>query len=538
MRLKMPLSDIRILQNFIGDYVGDLRGRAGADLHLQGTYDEPELFGDIKLENISFTENYLKARMHFSTTVEVNKQAIVLNRFDIYDEKNNKGVVNGAIRHKNFKDFVLDINIKDMKDFHCLHTTVKDNSSFYGDAYVNGSASIKGPVDDITIAVDATSRKNTSIVIPMGGGEVSGEYNFITFENVMDSTRDIAMKSVRELTDITVKLDLELTRDAELLLKFDSQSDDRILARGTGNIRMLINAFGDFNMYGNYTIDRGEYLFTLANFLTRNFKIKQGSTINFDGDPMNARLNVTAVYELKAAPAILAGQLPESDMESLKNPVPVKCNLDLRGKLTQPEIRFGMEIDYISISNSSARNGLQNAVKQIESDQEEMSRQVFALLTFNSFVQPAFTQGASGGISSASAYNATFGSLISSQLSSLLPRGTKTQFGVSTGKNVETEKNEFVVNMHRNLINDRLSTDVSVDAANPGLYNVNVQYMLTRDGRLKVRVFSQSTNDQFYNSSISTQGLGFFYRKEFEYFFPNRQRNLGKAKNKEPEKDK
>ena len=54
-------------------------------------------------------------------------------------------------------------------------------------------------------------------------------------------------------------------------------------------------------MYGDYTITEGSYLFTLQNIINKRFIIESGSTIQWVGDPMDARLNINAVYKLKAS---------------------------------------------------------------------------------------------------------------------------------------------------------------------------------------------------------------------------------------------
>ena len=49
-------------------------------------------------------------------------------------------------------------------------------------------------------------------------------------------------------------------------------------------------------MYGDYTITEGSYLFTLQNIINKRFIIENGSTIQWTGEPLDARLNINAVY--------------------------------------------------------------------------------------------------------------------------------------------------------------------------------------------------------------------------------------------------
>ena len=47
---------------------------------------------------------------------------------------------------------------------------------------------------------------------------------------------------------------------------------------------------------GSYTLDRGDYNFTLQDVIIKDFTIKPGSEIVFNGDPYGAQLKIQAVY--------------------------------------------------------------------------------------------------------------------------------------------------------------------------------------------------------------------------------------------------
>ena len=54
-------------------------------------------------------------------------------------------------------------------------------------------------------------------------------------------------------------------------------------------------------MYGDYTITEGSFLFSLQNIINKKFIIENGSTIQWTGAPMDAMLNIDAIYKLKAS---------------------------------------------------------------------------------------------------------------------------------------------------------------------------------------------------------------------------------------------
>jgi len=87
----------------------------------------------------------------------------------------------------------------------------------------------------------------------------------------------------------------EITNDANITLIFDELLGDKIEAAGHGNLRMEVNTFGDFNMYGGLTIDRGNYLFTALDLINKYFTVNPGGTLFWDGNPYNAKIELDAI---------------------------------------------------------------------------------------------------------------------------------------------------------------------------------------------------------------------------------------------------
>ena len=77
---------------------------------------------------------------------------------------------------------------------------------------------------------------------------------------------------------------------------------DIITARGFGDIAMTVDKQNELNLAGKYTIDEGDYLFTLGlerfeNLVNKRFVIANGSTINWYGDPYNADIDIDALIK-------------------------------------------------------------------------------------------------------------------------------------------------------------------------------------------------------------------------------------------------
>ena len=69
---------------------------------------------------------------------------------------------------------------------------------------------------------------------------------------------------------------------------------------GGGELRMKYNNVDNLRLTGRYTLNNGEMKYSLPVIPLKTFTIQDGSYIEFTGDPMNPRLNITATEHNKA----------------------------------------------------------------------------------------------------------------------------------------------------------------------------------------------------------------------------------------------
>jgi hypothetical protein len=117
--------------------------------------------------------------------------------------------------------------------------------------------------------------------------------------------------------------------------------------------------------------------------------------------------------------------------------------------------------------------------------------------------------------------------LLSSQLSNMLSQlSDDVNIGVNYVQGGATAKDNLSVNLQTQLFNDRVSIDGNVGTANNATTSqnttnmvgeFNVEVKLTDDGMVRIRVFNRSNQYLLLSNDVPyTQGVGLFYRKEFE----------------------
>src|SRR5690606_37981140 len=126
---------------------------------------------------------------------------------------------------------------------------------------------------------------------------------------------------------------------------FDEKVGDVLRAKGDGDLTIKINDQGDFNMYGDYIVKDGDYLFTLQNVINKRFNLEEGGKISWNGNPLEAELNLTAVYRLRARLfELLASSEDSASAEIYKKRTPINLKLNITNTITSPNIGFDIDL--------------------------------------------------------------------------------------------------------------------------------------------------------------------------------------------------
>lgn len=557
--ISLEKTKLKIFDPYINNIVSKVYGDATGELRLEGSPAEPILTGELNLQKVNFMVDYLNSSFSFTDKVTLTKDAIVFENLLVNDfldptksddrrimrsrpVNEGKGVINGKIYHDHFSNFRFDLNL-DARNMQFLNTTASMNSLYYGRAFATGLIRFTGTPSNIEIDIAAKTERHTEFNIPLYGADETSISNYITFVNSNKKTKEDQIKAEKQevsddeyqvdLSSIKLNFDLEVTPDAEVQLIFDPAIGDIIKGRGNGDIKLEINTIGDFKMYGDYIIDGGDYLFTLQNVINKKFIIQQGGTIKWSGDPYDAYIDLVAIYPVRTNLYDLMHYegMSNDEIAKYRKRIQVNCEMTMTGKLMNPNIEFDIELP------SSDATIVTDVKAQIRTE-EDMNRQIFALLLMRRFIQPG-----NNGLSGSSALSSNSTELLSNQLSNWLSQisndvdiGVNYSAGNDRTTPTDTDGGEepddgnsyyqqVELALSTQLFNNRVVVDGNVGVANTNakgsdiVGDFNVEYKITEDGRLRVRAFNE-TND-LNNLAISapfTQGVGLSYRKEFDTF--------------------
>ncbi len=104
-------------------------------------------------------------------------------------DQNTKGSLFGSIIHYKFKKWYLNLNI-DTDNLLVLNTEEDEEVQYYGTAFMDGTATIKGYTDQLTINVEGATMPGTEFIVPLSDVSTIGDSGLINFVSLAENGVD------------------------------------------------------------------------------------------------------------------------------------------------------------------------------------------------------------------------------------------------------------------------------------------------------------------------------------------------------------
>ncbi|WP_372750895.1 translocation/assembly module TamB domain-containing protein [Labilibaculum sp.] len=538
MDIRIDSIRLSLLTPYLQENISEIKGNASGSIHINGSPSKPESSGFLKLENSSFKINKLQTIYTCDDSIKITPKELQFNKLKLLDENNNTAIAYGVISHEQFSNFNLDLAVNTLS-FNVLNTKITDNETFYGQAYLTGITSVYGPINNLDVEITAKTGKNTRLFVPMNNSSDIEESNFIKFVNSNNHSINNTEEEYKiDLTGIRLNCDLEITPETEIQIIFDSKIGDVLKAKGGGNLKLESDAKGDFKIFGDYTIQSGSYLFTLQNVINKKFDLSNGGNIKWNGDPYNAIININAVYSVKTSLYDLLLDTPYIDTSKK---IMVECNMNLSQDLENPIIKFDINFPTLDQQTQSLLEG------QFSSE-DELNKQILSLLVLNRFYTPEYLRSTDPDFenkNSSYAVGLTTSEMLSNQLSNWLSQiSNDFDIGVSYQPGDDLTSDEIELALSTQIFNDKVTINGNIGTgdsetnSNDIVGDVDVNLKLDKKGKLQLTAFTRSNEYILYEQNKNTQGIGIFYKEEFNTFSELMRKYLNFLKsNKNQEKE-
>ncbi len=303
------------------------------------------------------------------------------------------------------------------------------------------------------------------------------------------------------------------------------------------NFNMAPN--GRMNLSGQYELSQGHYEMSLYNMVSRKFNIEEGSTITWKGAPMDADLSISASYSVKtSAMGLMDSQLSGVDADvagRYRQELPFLVYLNVNGELLRPQIFF--RLDMPEDERGALGGNVFSRVQQVNEEDGELNRQVFSLLVLERFFPTSGSDGSGGGATGLA--RSSVSQVLSGQLNALSSNilgnsGFELDFDLDSFTDYQSgnpqDRTQLNVNARKRLFDDRLIVQVGsqMDLEGTGqeterngavFGNVSVEYLLTENGRFRLRGFRKNQFESIIDGQLIVTGLALIFNREFNRFY-------------------
>ncbi len=540
-------ANVEFLKPYMEAFTGDVQGEMSGKAILFGNFHTINLAGDVVADSLRFLIDYVNCYYTCSNVpIHIIPDYIEFKDVPIHDREGHEAKFGGWLKHDAFHNPEFNFAITDARNFLSYDTNPTINPDWYGTIYGNGSCFVEGGPGMVSIRVNMTSAPHSRFTFVMSDNKQADHYNFITFRDrnadtvpppVMEVDSLALIKSLltkkenpqenSEPSAYNIDLQGDITPDVALTVVMDPVGGDQIKATGNGSLRMTYNNNGELETYGKYTLDKGTYNFTLQDLILKDFTIRDGSSISFQGDPYAAMLDLEAAYSLNANIRDLDDSFG-NDPDMNRTNVPVNALLRAKGIISQPDISFDLE--FPSLTTDAYRK-----VKSIISADEMMNRQIIYLLALNRFYTPEYMGTATN--QNEQLISSVASSTISAQLSSILGKMTD---NLSIAPNFRSNKGDFSdvevdVMLSSQLLNNRLLLngnfgyrDNTYNTSNTNFIgDFDIEYLLNSKGTIRLKAYNHFNDQNYYlRNALTTQGVGVVWKHDFDKFFRKNKKKL------------
>lgn len=532
--------DLKEIESVSMGQIRQGKGVLTGQLTVKDEPTAPKILGAVKFNDAAFNIAYINSYFTMPTQeISFTNEGIKFDDFTLIDSLNKKAIVDGMIYTADFKNIRFGLDIR-TNNFRAVNSTAADNDMIYGTVYLTSNIKVRGDLNQPDVNMNVKINKGTKFffALPNSDPSIIDQEGIVEFIDAdappfngekalnIDSISRSPIKGMNLVADITID------PEAELNVVVDPSNGDALNVKGDANLNATIDPSGKISMTGRYEIVGGSYNLSVGPLGKKEFNLVKGSTIIWTGEPTAANVNLSAMYEVNAAPIDL---INEPDNIPAKTKLPFQVYLYMKDELLKPTISF--KIDLPENERGALEGRVYTRLQNVNRDENELNKQVFALLALNRFIaNNPFQNLAGGGGGVSTLARSSVSKLLTEQLNNLasdLIQGVELNFGVNSSEDYSTgalqQKTDLEIGLSKKLLNDRLTVTVGSSFGlegpkTPGQNssdiagNVNIDYALSADGRYRLRFYRRNQNEGIVDGQIIETGLGFTLVVDYNKF--------------------
>ncbi|WP_438712106.1 translocation/assembly module TamB domain-containing protein [Aquimarina muelleri] len=537
--------DMKTVESFAKKHISNTTGTLSGKAKIKGSITAPKYNSSFNFNNTGAIINTLNTKFIFpEETINIDNKGISINQFTIEDENKNKFTIDGKIKTETLSNPIFDLSLK-ANNFRIINASKEDNDLFFGKVNINTNLSIKGDlvVPKIRGNINIEENSDITFIIPESELEIKEQEGVVIFVN-RENPDAILTRVEKNKSDFSFlrgfDIDTRLNVGKQSLFKIiiDERNNDFLQVSGEGDFLFGMEPNGRTTLTGQYKIKDGKYKVSLYDLVSREFDIAPGGTITWKGDPLEAELDVRAIYTLEtSASALMASKTSSKSAENFSNysrNMPFLVYLNVNGELLSPKISFALDMP--EDEQGLLGGSVYSRIQQLNNQEEERNKQVFSLLVLNRFFPESGNDGSNGGVASLARDNVN--KVLAGQLNNFTDKiigksNLDLNFGLNSYSSYEGDsydtKTELEINAQKKFMNNRLIAQVgstvnvegnsqTTEEVSPIIGNVSLEYLLSENGRYRLKGFRKNEFESVIDGQLIVTGIAFIFNREFNQF--------------------
>ena len=547
---------VEILQPFVSDWISGSQGVFNGKLGIKNIGELWEYSGYVGMEDISFTIPETASTYHIpNNQINFDHQNLTFTDFTLFDNAGNPTTINGKVILEESVSPQLDLKISS-KDFILTESTRKDNDLVFGKAVADLDIDVKGFITSpvITSNIHLKRGSSISIIAPEWETGVHGREGIVVIES--RDYGEVAKKMIEEseiekFKGINLQAIIRVDPEVVFNILLDEKAGDHIEVAGEARLVFQMDPSGRRALSGTYELNRGFYELRMYDIISRRFELAPGSKILWSGDPMEAEMQVSALYRLRTSPLdLMAHQLSGSEISiqnQYRQELPFIIRLNMEGQILQPVLSFAMDMP--ETARNSLGGSVYNRIRQLNTMESELNTQVFSLLVLGRFLPQGMTAEENLRVNMEGMVRSSASRMLTGQLNALSDRYIK---GMDLDLDLESftdyrtgqpqDRTQLNVRLRRSLLNERLSVQIGGQLDLEGsqqenrqgaadiLGDVSIEWTLSDDKTWGLRGFRRNQFENVVEGQVIATGISILFNRNFnsfaELFRKKKQPNL------------
>ena len=500
-----PLS---LANAFMPDQVVAFTGDIDGGLYISGAMEKPKLSGDLSLDSVSVYARQAGARYWFDNRpLKIENNQLIFNKFAIYTTSRNPFTIDGNVDFRNMENPTAKLNLR-AQNYTLLDAPRTKESMIYGKIFVDLNATVRGPLDGLTMRGNMNLLGNTDVTYVLTDSPLTVEDRLgelVTFTSFTDTTSVQATEvPTMSLGGMDMLMSVHIDDAVRLRADLSPDRSSRVELEGGGDLNLQYTPQGDLTLSGRYTLIGGMMKYALPVIPLKEFQFVNGSYVDWTGNPMNPSLNLTATERVRAS--VSDGDDGGSRM------VNFDVSISIKNRLENPDLSF----------NLSAPDDATVQGELAGMSADERSKQAITMLATGMYL---YNSGKGGGLTMGSALNSVLQSQINALTGNL--KNASLSVGIEDRTAAETgdKQTDYSFRYSQRFFNDRIQIVIGgkvssgANATNDVesfIDNISLEYRLDNSGTRYVRVFHNKNYESVLDGEITETGVGLVLRRKMD----------------------